>query len=68
MNNDTIKFKRVSIDIDKFEKDNDLTKNTFSQSMPQSGVFAISDGTEYGYHLASNLSIYKVSSVDSVDN
>ncbi|MCD4811264.1 hypothetical protein K8R14_01500 [bacterium] len=60
----SIPFKSVSIDVDAFEKGNDLTNDTFFHSTTQSGTFTISDGTEYGYHLASGLSIYKITGID----
>ena len=53
-------LKRCAIDIATFEKENDLTQETFLHTAEKRGKFNISNGTEYEWHLEMNLSIAKI--------
>lgn len=54
----TIEFPKLSLDIEEFEKGNDLTKENHFGTYVRSGTFTLSDGTEYGYHYNPGLSIF----------
>ena len=54
-----IEFPKMSLDIEEFEKGNNLTKDDHFGQYVRSGTFVVSDGTEYGYHYHPSLSIFK---------
>lgn len=53
-----VEFPKLSLDIEKFEKGNDLTKKNYFGEFIRSGTFTLSNGTEYGYHYHPALSIF----------
>ena len=50
---------KVKINIDDFEKNNDLTQDNLFMHDVKSGTFNTSDGVEHGYHFYVSLSVFK---------
>ena len=62
MENNIIEIiKSLSIDVKKFEENNDMNKDELFHSDSRSGTFTVSDGTEYAYSLHFGLTINKKS-------